>query len=40
VQELPGHQGYLDLAVNVGAKLPPRARELLSERALIMDDAP
>ncbi len=40
LQELPGHQGYLDLAVKVSAELPPRARELLSERALILDDAP
>jgi hypothetical protein len=40
LQELPGHQGYLDLAVQVGAKLPPRARELLSERALILGDVP
>jgi len=28
LQELPGHQGYLDLAAEVGAELPPRAREL------------
>ncbi len=40
LRELPGHQGYLDLAVKVGAELPPRARELLSERALILGDAP
>jgi hypothetical protein len=40
LQELPGHQGYLDFAVEVGAELPPRARELLSERALIWGDAP
>ncbi len=40
LQELPGHQGYLDLAVEVGAELPARARELLSERALISSDAP
>ena len=33
LKELPGHQGYLDFAVEVGAELPPRARELLSERA-------
>jgi hypothetical protein len=38
LQELPGHQGYLDLAVEVGAELPARARELLSERALILSD--
>ena len=40
LRELPGHQGYLDLAVEVGAELPPRARELLSERALFLGDAP
>jgi hypothetical protein len=39
LQELPGHQGYLDLAVEVGAELPARARELLSQRALISGDA-
>ena len=40
LRELPGHQGYLDLAVKVGAELPPRARELLSEHARILGDAP
>jgi hypothetical protein len=40
LKELPGHQGYLDFAVQVGAELPPRARERLSERARIMGDAP
>jgi len=40
LKELPGHQGYLDFAVEVGAELPPRARELLSERARILSDAP
>jgi hypothetical protein len=35
LQELPGHQGYLDFAVEVSADLPPRARELLSERVRI-----
>jgi hypothetical protein len=38
--ELPGHQGYLDFAVEVGPELPPLARELLSERAPILSDAP
>jgi hypothetical protein len=38
--ELPGHPGYLDFAVEVGAELPPRARELLSERARLLNDAP
>jgi hypothetical protein len=40
LKELPGHQGYLDFAVEVGAKLPARARELLSERARTLSDAP
>ena len=40
LKELPGHQGYLDFAVEVSAELPPRARELLSERARILGDAP
>src|SRR5271165_466529 len=40
LKELPGHQGYLDFAVEVGAELPPRARELLSERARIFSDPP
>ena len=40
LKELPGHQGYLDFAVKVRAELPPHARELLSERARIVDDAP
>ena len=39
LRELPGHQGYLDFAVEVGAELPPRARELLYERARILSDA-
>ena len=40
LKELPGHQGYLDFAVEVDAALPTRARELLSERARIPDDSP
>ena len=40
LKELPGHQGYLDFAVEVGAEPPPRARELLSERARSFSDAP
>jgi hypothetical protein len=35
LKELPGHQGYLDFAVDVGAELPPRAREVLAERAIL-----
>jgi len=33
LQELPGHQAYLDFAVEIGAELPPRAREIAAERA-------
>ena len=40
LQELPGHQGFLDLAVEVSAELPPRSRELLSQRAPVLGDAP
>jgi len=32
LKELPGHAEYQDFAVKVGAKLPPRAREMLTER--------
>ncbi|MBV9382214.1 MAG: hypothetical protein JO242_16295, partial [Streptosporangiaceae bacterium] len=35
LKELPGHQGYLDFAVEVSAELPPRTRELLSQRPRI-----
>jgi hypothetical protein len=40
LQELPGHPGYLAFAVEVDAELPRRAGELLSERAVILGDAP
>ena len=40
LKELPGHQGYLEFAVEVGADLPPHARRLLSERAAILGDGP
>jgi hypothetical protein len=33
LEELPGHQGYLDFAVEVGAELPPLARKIAAERA-------
>jgi len=33
LKELPGDQGYLDFAGDVGAALPPRAREIRAERA-------
>jgi hypothetical protein len=40
LKELPGHQGYMDFAMVVGAEVPPRARELLSERARILRVTP
>ncbi len=33
LKEMPGHQAYLDFAVEVGADLPSRAREIAAERA-------
>jgi hypothetical protein len=33
LKEMPGHQAYLDFAVEVGAELPSRAREIVTERA-------
>ena len=33
LKELPGHPEYQDFAVEVGAELPARARELVAERA-------
>jgi len=33
LKELPGHQEYLDFAVDVGAELPSRAREIAAERS-------
>jgi hypothetical protein len=33
LKELPGHAEYQDFAVEVGAKLPPRAREMVAQRA-------
>jgi hypothetical protein len=33
LKELPGHQAYLEFAVEVGAELPSRAREIAAERA-------
>ncbi len=35
LQEMPGRQAYLDLAVEVGAEVPPRAREIAAERARV-----
>jgi hypothetical protein len=40
LQALPGHQGYLEFAVEVGAELPPHARGLLAERAAVLGDGP
>ena len=37
LKELPGHTEYQDFAVEVGAELPPRAREMVAERARIAD---
>ena len=33
LKELPGHQEYLDFALEVGAELPSRAREIAAERS-------
>jgi hypothetical protein len=35
LKEMPGHQAYLDFAIDVGAELPPRAREIAAERARV-----
>jgi hypothetical protein len=35
LKELPGHREYLDFAVNVGAELPPHAREMAAEHARV-----
>jgi hypothetical protein len=40
LKELPGHQGYLDFAVEVGAELPAVSRDSLRERARILGDVP
>ena len=37
LKELPGHRGYQDFAVEIGAELPPHAREMVAERARIRD---
>jgi hypothetical protein len=36
LKELPGHPEYQDFAVEVGAELPPRAREMVAERARLL----
>jgi hypothetical protein len=40
LKELPGHQGYQDFAVEIGAAMPPRAREMVAERARIRSSVP
>jgi hypothetical protein len=40
LKEQPGNQEYLYFAVEVDAELPPRARELQSQRARLFGDAP
>ena len=37
LKEMPGHQAYLDFAVEVGAELPPRAREIAVERTRVAE---
>jgi len=37
LKELPGTQEYLDFAVEVGAVMPPRAREIQAERAMAQE---
>jgi len=39
LKERPGHRGYLALAAEVGAELPPHARERLSAHAVFSEDA-
>jgi hypothetical protein len=34
LEKLPGHQAFLDFAVQIGAPLPPRAEQVLKERPL------
>ena len=38
LKALPGHQGYLEFATEVGAELPPYTRRLLSERGAILGE--
>jgi hypothetical protein len=33
LQQLPGHQGFLDFASEIGATLPPRAQQVIEERS-------
>ncbi len=33
LQQLPGHQGFLDFAAEIGAPLPDRARQIIKQRS-------
>jgi hypothetical protein len=33
LQQLPGHQGFLDFATQIGAPLPPRAQQIVKEHS-------
>lgn len=33
LERLPGHQGFLDFAIETGAPIPPRAQAVLAQRA-------
>jgi hypothetical protein len=33
LQQLPGHQGFLDFATEIGAALPPRAQQIIKQRS-------
>jgi hypothetical protein len=33
LQQLPGHQDFLDFATEIGAPLPPRAQQIITERS-------
>jgi hypothetical protein len=33
LQQLPGHQDFLDFATEIGAPLPPRAQQIIRERS-------
>jgi hypothetical protein len=37
---MPGRQAYLDFAVEVGAELPSRVREIAAERARVAKYSP
>jgi hypothetical protein len=32
-QQLPGHQGFLDFATEIGAPIPPRAQQIIKQRS-------